>query len=347
MELYNLDFTEEEIRAAAAANRLLSMEIEFSRACNFRCAYCYLENRTASNDELTREEIKDVLLQAKELGASKIIILGGEPSIYPHLVEMLRFLGHQGFEIEMFSNGSGITRELAEVMAEERVRAVLKMNSRDEAVQDRLAGKNGAFRIIDTALHNLRQAGYPSQSLFLAVSTIICKQNIVELPAMWQWLRERRIEPYYEVLTPQANALKNKWLSVEPKELYTLFQKLAAIDKEQFDRIWEPQPPLVGNRCMRHQVSCVVDSKGYVMPCVGVTIKLGSVREQRLADILRHQVVADLKNYKQKIKGSCASCEKSQGCYGCRGAAYQLTGDYLASDPTCWRNCVLGDEGGK
>jgi len=90
MQLYNLEFTEEEIRVAASADRLLSMEIEFSRACNFRCAYCYLADRTAGAGELTRTEIKEVILQAKELGARKIIILGGEPTIYPHLVEMLR-----------------------------------------------------------------------------------------------------------------------------------------------------------------------------------------------------------------------------------------------------------------
>ncbi len=47
---------------------------------------------------------------------------------------------------------------------------------------------------------------------------------------------------------------------------------------------------------------------------------------------------ANLKNYREMIKGPCRTCEKSSECYGCRGAAYQLTGDYLASDPTCWRN---------
>ena len=74
------------------------------------------------------------------------------------------------------------------------------------------------------------------------------------------------------------------------------------------------------------------------MPCVGVDIPLGSIREQRLVDILQHQVFCDLKNFRKTIKGPCASCEKSAECYGCRGAAYQMTGDYLASDPTCWRN---------
>lgn len=347
MQLYNLEFTEDEIRAAAAADRLLSMEIEFSRECNFRCAYCYLEDRTAAAGEMSRQEIKEVILQAKELGARKIIILGGEPSIYPHLVEMLRFLGGLGLEIELFTNGSGITDELAGVLAEERVRVVVKMNSRDAAIQDHLAGKQGAFAIIDQALERLRRAGYPSEELFLAASTVICRQNLAELVELWQWLRSQRIEPYFEILTPQANALKNTWLNVEAAELRELFTRLAALDRERFGREWEPQPPLVGNRCMRHQVSCMVTAQGEVMPCVGVTIPLGNIRHRRLADILNNsEVVRNLKNYKEMIKGPCRSCKKSEECYGCRGAAYQMTGDYLASDPTCWRNTVPGSASG-
>jgi len=339
MQLYNLEFTKEEISAAAAADRLLSMEIEFSRACNFRCAYCYLADRTAGADELSRTEIKDVIVQAKDLGARKIIILGGEPSIYPYLIEMLRFIGKLGLEIEMFTNGTGIDGQLASVLAEEKARVVVKMNSRDASVQDRLAGKKGAFRIIGQALEHLRRAGYPSEALFLAASTIICRQNLEELPALWQWLRSQNIEPYFEILTPQANALVNSWLDVDPTELRALFSQLSATDREHYGRTWEPQPPLIGNKCMRHQVSCVVTANGDVMPCVGVTIALGNIRNHRLADILTNsEVVKNLKNYRQMIKGPCSSCDKSSECYGCRGAAFQLTGDYLASDPTCWRN---------
>ncbi len=338
MELYNLEFTDAEIRQAVQADRLLSMEIEFSSLCNFRCTYCYLDKKSACEQEMTCEEIQDVLCQARDLGARKIIILGGEPSIYPHLAEMLRFIGKQGMAMEIFTNGTGITPELAEIMAEEQVRVVVKMNSRNEELQDRLAGKKGAFRIIENAFLQLRQAGYPSERLFLAASTIICRQNIEELPSLWQWLRRRQIEPYFEVLTPQANALANSWLNVSAEELRRLFQELATIDSSEFGRHWEPQPPLAGNRCMRHQVSCLVNARGQVMPCVGVTIELGSIREQPLADILQHRVIRDLKDYRNTIKGPCSRCEKSGECYGCRGAAFQLTGDYLATDPTCWRN---------
>ncbi len=341
MQIYNLEFTEQEIREAVAVDRLLSMEIEFSRICNFRCSYCYVEEKVEYGDELSREEIKDAILQAKELGARKIIILGGEPSIYPHLVEMINFLSKNGLQIEMFTNGSGITRELAGVLAENNVRIALKLNSRDEQIQDQLAGKKGAFVIINKALAALKDAGYPSKKLFLAISTVICNQNITELPAMWEWLRQENIEPYFEVITPQANVLGNSWLNVTPEELKQLFINLSAIDRDKFGRSWEPQPPLVGNKCMRHQVSCVVTATGDVMPCVGVTIALDNIRNNKLADILiNSEVVQNLKNYRNMIKGECHSCEKAAECYGCRGAAYQLTGDYLASDPTCWRNSV-------
>jgi radical SAM protein with 4Fe4S-binding SPASM domain len=133
--------------------------------------------------------------------------------------------------------------------------------------------------------------------------------------------------------------LVNTWLEADRTEVRDLFFQLSDIDRQEFDRSWDPQPPLVGNRCMRHQVSCLVTATGEVMPCVGVTIGLGSIRRQPLATILEtSEVIANLKNFRQTIKGQCRDCDKAEICYGCRGAAYQLTGDYLAADPTCWRN---------
>lgn len=340
MQLYNLEFTEEEIKEAVAAGRILSMEIEFSRVCNFRCSYCYVphNHELEGKKELSREEIKDTILQAKELGARKIIILGGEPSIYPHLIEMIRFISAAGLEIEMFTNGTGVDDNLAAELARQRVRVVLKMNSREEAVQDKLAGLHGAAKIINQAFETLKKAGYPDNERFLAVSTVICQQNIDELPAMWRWLRSEGIEPYFEIITPQAQAKENRWLQVDAGTLRDLFFQLAALDRDDYGRSWDPQPPLVGNKCMRHQVSCLMTATGDVMPCVGVTIALGNIRHDRLATILKNsEIINDLKNYRKMIKGACKSCEKADSCYGCRGAAYQLTGDYLAADPTCWR----------
>ncbi len=328
------------IMDAVENGRLLTMEIEFSLRCNFSCPYCYVPQPEYFESELTRQEIKDVLVQAKALGVRKIIILGGEPTIYPHIKEVVQFIIDQEMEVELFTNGSGVDADLANFFYSLGVRVVLKMNTFDSELQDKMSGKKGAYTIIQKALKHLQDVGYPSDDAFLAVSTVICAPNIEELPSLWRWLRDRQIAPYFEMITPQANALENQWLFVESERAHTLFKELAQIDREHYGIEWDPQPPLVGNRCLRHLFSCLVTSKGDVTPCVGIDLSLGNIRENSLEEIIsRSRLLQDLKNYRETIKGPCGSCDKASQCYGCRGAAYQITGDYLASDPLCWKNC--------
>jgi radical SAM protein with 4Fe4S-binding SPASM domain len=336
--MYGAEFLTEEIEDAVSNSRLLSVEVEFSRRCNFNCIYCYAKDDLNFSGELTIDEIRDVILQAKALGAKKIIVLGGEPMIYPHILDMIAFIHAEDLYIELFTNGTGIDVPTARILRNHGVAVVLKMNTFDEKIQDMLSGKKGAYSQIHEAFRNLKAAGYPSDAP-LGVSTIICNQNIDELERMWEWLRDQGVTPYFEMITPQGNAKKNDLLYVDTERVHAFFRRIAEIDREKYGYHWEPQPPLVGGECLRHQFSCAIDAYGYVQPCVGVTIPVGNIRQKKLADIVRDsEVIQDLKNYKQTIKGPCGECASLSRCYGCRGAAFQLTGDYLASDPLCWKN---------
>jgi radical SAM protein with 4Fe4S-binding SPASM domain len=337
--LPNFEFSDQEITDAVKNHRLLSMEIEFSLRCNFHCQYCYIPDKSTFENELSYDELRDAILQAKDLGVKKIIVLGGEPMLYPQLMKMLKFIRTENLEVEMFTNGFGITPEAARQLADLEILVVLKMNSRKEDVQDALAGKKGAYKIIQDAFHNLKHAGFTTKSSRLGVSTIICQQNFEEIIPMWEWLRQENIEPYFEIITPQGKGKDNEWLHVDLHKLKETFFKIAQIDRDKYGILWDPQPPLIGIKCLRHQFSCLLNSQGYVLPCVGINIPLGNIREQKLADIIKEsEVFQDLRNYRSHIKGPCRSCEKIDTCYGCRGAAYQMTGDYLASDPLCWNN---------
>ena len=336
--LYGAEFSQEDITAAIQNGRLLSMEVEFSRRCNFNCVYCYAKDESEFEGELTEEEIRDMILQAKALGARKIIVLGGEPMVYPKIMEMLEFIRSEGLQVELFTNGTGMAPSTARKFYELGVAVVLKMNTFDEKIQDMLSGKKGAYTQIQEALKNLKEAGYPAGSP-LGISTIICSQNIDELEKMWEWLRDQNITPYFEMITPQGNAKRSEFLDVGIDRIHEFFHRIAELDRRKYGNHWEPQPPLVGGECRRHQFSCAIDSYGNVQPCVGVSIPVGNIRERKLADIIHDsEVIHDLKNYSRTIKGPCSKCAKLETCYGCRGAAYQLTGDYLASDPLCWKN---------
>jgi radical SAM protein with 4Fe4S-binding SPASM domain len=96
---------------------------------------------------------------------------------------------------------------------------------------------------------------------------------------------------------------------------------------------------------MRHKFSCLLCPCGDVMPCVGLNMPIGNIRENTLSDIIEDsEVLEDLRDHIHTIKGPCASCSDAEVCYGCRGAAHRLTGDYLASDPLCWKNADRQDE---
>src|SRR6266498_3038469 len=127
--IYGAEFSQEEIAEAVRDNKLLSMEIEFNKSCNFRCLYCYASDHTVHRNELNREEFKDVITQAREMGARKMIILGGEPMLYPHIMEMIRFIRDLHMDVELFTNGTNITREKAGDLYAIGVRVVLKMNT--------------------------------------------------------------------------------------------------------------------------------------------------------------------------------------------------------------------------
>ncbi len=342
--LFGSEFSAEEVARTRAAHGLLTMEVEVGTACNFLCRYCYVGDCHAKapgdQHELTQSELREVVAQAQALGARKIILLGGEPLLYDDTPALCEWIRSRGMSVELFTNGTNLTASLAARLFSQGVHVVLKWHSADHQVQDWLAGVEGAAEVMASAYRNLRAAGYPSESARMALSTVICRQNIGELPELWRWMRAEGIEPYFEMITPQGRARQSGHeLSPSVEDTRRLFETIQAIDRDQFGRVWEAQPPLVGNVCLRHSFSCLVNAAGDVMPCVGVSLPIGNIRRQPLAKILSgSEVIADLRNHQRTIQGACGLCEKAELCYGCRGAAFQLTGNYLGSDPLCWRN---------
>lgn len=337
-EHWGLEFSPEEISASRAKGGLLSMELELSRACNLRCIYCYAASGQALKNELTREEIFSAVDQAAGLGARKIIVLGGgEPLMYPGLFEVIDHINDKNLQVDLFTNGTLIDDETARKLFERNVSISMKMNSRKPEVQDKLAGKKGTFAAIDKGLQALLRAGYPDENHTLGVETIVCSQNYDEITELWRWARKRSIVPYIETMTLQGRAMDNRGLEVAPQKIRRLFEKLSEIDASEFGRIWYPLPPLAASRCARHEYSCTVTSVGDVNPCPGVNIPIGNIRETPLREILNESaVIQDLRNIRKNIKGRCATCDHNEFCYGCRGHAYQVTGDHLAEDPICW-----------
>ncbi len=219
-----LGFSEEEIKACCTNNGLLSVELEFTKKCNLRCLYCYTHAGKADENELNVDELKSVIDQAKDMGAKKIILLGGgEPLIYDELNTIVEYIHSLGLQQVIFTNGTLIDEKIAATLLKFKVSVIIKHNSTKPDVQDELAGVKGSHAKIKRGMEILRNTGYPNGEASLGIQTVICRQNIDEIPYMWVWARERNIIPYVETLTFHGRAKENNDLLVTNEELKALF----------------------------------------------------------------------------------------------------------------------------
>jgi radical SAM protein with 4Fe4S-binding SPASM domain len=324
-----LGFGSEEIAACVARQGLLTLEMELGgERCT--CANC-----GGAGAVLSPAEIGDVVRQAKELGARRIILVDGEVKSYPHLQEVIEDIRGLGMEIEFFSRGAGIDVASAKFLSSCDVNVVVGLDSMSREVQSRLAGWDGAFDLAHVALGNLKQAGYGSSGKRLGIRTVICEENFGELADLWRWARGQGMTPYFQIITPM-NAGEAEIIA--PQRAKKLFEELGQIDRTEFGRVWETEPALVGRACKRPLFSCHLTACGMVYPCVCLAIAVGNVRVDRLWQILsQSEVLENIRNFSEKVKEPCKTCSKTTDCFGCRGSAYQLTGDYLAGDQLCWK----------
>lgn len=340
---YKYSFSEDLIIQMRDLNRLLTIELELSHECNYRCKYCYSSAGKRLDDDLAFIEICEIVDQAQNLGVQAIVIIGGgEPLLYPHLMEFITYIFSKQISIILFTNGAFIDEKIAKFLKANEVFPVLKVNGIHPKTINWLCGSPYAYKNFINALSHLQSAGYTQEKSTMGISTIICRQNHDEIVELWQWVRDNNLIPYFERVSPQGRATKYS-LQLSKKELKTIFDKLSKIDKERYNIQWDSNhPPIAGSTCNRHFYSLYIKSNGDVIPCAGIDYVVGNVRDKSLQSIIiESEILQELRHIDTSIKGKCQNCDFNISCYGCRGNAYQINNDYLAEDPLCWNNETL------
>jgi radical SAM protein with 4Fe4S-binding SPASM domain len=342
-------------RAVQPGTPLERISIEISRRCNLRCIYCYADASPERAEGLSDAELGAVIGEAAALGARLVSIVGGgEPLLRESLLaddaSCIDQANARGCYCTLYTNGTLVDARAARWLFARDVSVVGKLNSLDDAAQDELCALPGSAGRIRRGIDALLAAGLAHASPSrLGLETIICQRNYDEIPELWCWMRDRNIVPEVEIPTAQGRAkLNGKSLYFPPKEApqryRELFEELLRIDQQRYGFDWIPHPPFVAQSCQLYHTNCYVNDRGAVQPCAGVDREYGQLRvgsrraEGRpLAAIVRSDAFRKLRHVEQHLAAPCRDCELLHCCYGCRGAAWNLTGDEFAADPVCWR----------
>ena len=80
--------------------------LTLNRACNLRCFFCYAKNTEYSaNSTMTFENAKKIIDFCKEGKIEHIILIGGEPTIYRELFDVIDYASSNGITSSLVTNG--------------------------------------------------------------------------------------------------------------------------------------------------------------------------------------------------------------------------------------------------
>jgi len=332
-----------------------------TRKCNLSCKHCYAEaTEEAASDELSTEEARRLVDELADWGAKFLVLDGGEPLLRPDFLEIASYASNKGLMTGIGSNGILIDKAMAERIKNTGVQSIaISIDSVRAEVHDTFRGKKGAFHQAMSGVAACKEVGLPFQ-----FGMVIRKQTLSEVPDMLKLAVESgadgaeffdlveagraRIGCRGESLSPEERKRTMEWLAqaqidcpiiirVPACPMYPLILQEREIKPKYFPPELLARIPYYGRGCAAGMPFGYIRiaPNGEVNPCMLLQIDLGNIRKKSIQEIWNESaVLRELRS--RELKGECGECEYKNTCAGCRGRAYEETGDMLASDPGCW-----------
>ena len=318
---------------------------ELTYACNLACVHCLSSSGRRDPRELSTDECKAVIDEFERMQIFYVNIGGGEPTVRPDFWELVSYATEHHVGVKFSTNGSRITRPVAErLAASDYVDVQVSLDGATAAVNDTVRGP-GSFETAVRAMDRLAGAGAAGFKL----SVVVTRHNVGQLDELKELadrygaqLRLTRLRPsgrgaeVWEELHPTAEQqrLLYGWLLARGEDVLTgdSFFHLAGYG--------ESLPGL--NLCGAGRVVCLVDPVGDVYACpfaIHDQFLAGNVRQPGgFAAVWRHsELFTELR--RPQSTGACGSCGHYDSCRGGCMAAKFFTGLPLdGPDP----ECVLG-----
>jgi len=299
----------------------LSGSIEVTNRCNLRCQHCFIQcDRQAWEHEpdLTTAEWCDILDQMAKAGTLWLLITGGEPLMRPDFAEIYMHAKRLGFLVTLFTNGTLVTDEVADLLEAYPPFAVeVSLYGRTQEVYERVTTVPGSFARCMAGIQRLHQ-----RRLLLRLKTPVMTLNVDEL---WD------IKAYAEELgTPfRFDPMINAGLAggKEPLALRLSPEEVVALDLADPERMSEWREfcsRFVGERiptddlyvCGAGLRTFHIDAAGRMNVCLlsrrpQYSVRAGSFREgweQALPNERKRQVSAAYGCNRCRLQALCGQC---------------------------------------
>jgi MoaA/NifB/PqqE/SkfB family radical SAM enzyme len=209
--------------------------VNISNRCNLHCRICNTWRNVPRKAPIPPEHWIRFLEDLAELVSLPFPIqfTGGEPLVYPGLLDVLTRAAELGFEANVGTNGWALDEECAARLAAAGVRVVtLSLDGVQPATHDAIRGTPGSHARVMRAIEALAPH---TERLAVGVNCCITARNLEELPALVEWVHAHPV-----VGSIQFQALMQAFGDPEPDPLWWRNPEKNALwprDPEQVSRV--------------------------------------------------------------------------------------------------------------
>jgi Fe-coproporphyrin III synthase len=198
------------------------IQIHPTRRCNLRCLHCYSFSAPEERDQLSREILEDVLVDAAELGYKVASFSGGEPVLFQDLGWLLVRAKELGLRTTVTSNGMLLDQKRMGMLAGCTDVLAISLDGVPES-HNRMRASDEAFERMQANLERVRQSGITFGFIFTLTQFNVNEIDWVARFAVEQGARLLQIHPLEEV--GRASQLL---IGSRPDEMESAFAYLVA-----------------------------------------------------------------------------------------------------------------------
>lgn len=183
-----------ETHVLAKSKPLNFLWLELTKACNLECVHCYAESnpRHPLVGSMTFDDWKRVLREGRDLDCSSVQFIGGEPTMHPNFMQLVREASELGYKyIEVFSNGTHLGDELLIFFKSHDIHLAISWYACSPEVHDRITGRAGSYLRTMAGISRAVELGIP-----VRVGVIEMDLNRDDLKGATDVLRELGVTSY-------------------------------------------------------------------------------------------------------------------------------------------------------
>ena len=304
----------------------LEGHIDLTYRCNNTCRHCWLSipaNDPARERELSFDEIKNIVGQARAMGTRRWSISGGEPMLRPDFPEIFDYLTGRAVSYTLNTNGTLITPELARLLTRKGTKMIALYGATPETYE-RVTRHPGGFEMVMRGFRYLKEAGAG-----FIVQLIPMRDNWHEWPKMLELARSLskhwRVGAPWLYLSACGDPERNAEIvrqRLDPKDIVELDQPdLSQDDGGGHEYEFAPVGEGLFARCIAGRRDFHIDPYGAMTfcsflkdPAMRYDLRRGSFQEAW--DVFIPSLAAKAPGDAEHEK-HCASCEKRADCRWC------------------------------